>query len=85
MPGKGERSQIATYVVLEQSPSKRPHTGEDKINLIKFPRRVSGSVVVCQQALQQGTQRLIGPKHRNKSTCQNNTEKYNNNGERIHL
>lgn len=61
MPGKGVCSQIVTYVILEQSPSKRPHTGEDKVNLIKFPRRVSGSVAVCQQAFQQGTQSLDWP------------------------
>lgn len=79
MPGKRLCSQIVTDVILEQSPSKCPHTGEDKVNLIKFPRRVSRSVMVCQQAFQQGTQRLIGRKHRNKSTCQNRKEKCSNN------
>ncbi|TNN78184.1 hypothetical protein EYF80_011689 [Liparis tanakae] len=43
-------------MVLEESPSKGPDTGEDKVDLIKFSGRVGRSVVLCQQAVQQGTQ-----------------------------
>lgn len=64
-----------TDMVLEESPSKRPDAGEDKVNLIKFTRRISRSIMVCQQAFQQGTQRLHVRKHKNKSTCQSSTKK----------
>lgn len=47
-------------MILEQGPSKGPDTSEDKVDLIKFPGRVGRSVVLSQQAFQQGTQRLIG-------------------------
>lgn len=59
-----------TDMVLEESPSKGPDAGEDKVNLIKFTRRISRSIMVCQQAFQQGTQCLNVRKHKNKSTCQ---------------
>lgn len=52
-------------MVLEESPSKRPDAGEDKVNLIKFTRRISRSIMVCQQAFQQGTQRLNVHTHKN--------------------
>lgn len=46
-------------MVLEKSPSKSPDAGKDKIDLIKFSGRVNWSVVLYQQAVQQGTQGLI--------------------------
>lgn len=47
-------------MILEQRPSKGPDTSEDKVDLIKFSGRVGRSVVLSQQAFQQGTQSLIG-------------------------
>lgn len=47
-------------MILEQGPSEGPDTSEDKVELIKFSGRVGRSVVLSQQAFQQGTQSLIG-------------------------
>lgn len=47
-------------MILEQGPSEGPNTSEDKVDLIKLSGRVGRSVVLSQQAFQQGTQRLIG-------------------------
>lgn len=46
-------------MILKESPPKSPDTGEDKVDLIKFSRGVWWSVVLCQQAVQQGAQSLI--------------------------
>lgn len=47
-------------MILEQGPSEGPDTSEDKVDLIKLSGGVGRSVVLSQQAFQQGTQRLIG-------------------------
>lgn len=47
-------------MILEQGPSKGPHTGKDEVDLIELSGGVSRSVVFCQQAFQQGTKSLIG-------------------------
>lgn len=47
-------------MILEEGSSKGPHTSEDKVNLVKFSRGVRRSVAICQQAVQQGTQCLVG-------------------------
>lgn len=45
-------------MILEESSSKGPHTGKDKVDLIKFSGRVRRGVLLCQQTVQQGAQRL---------------------------
>lgn len=46
-------------MILEESSAKGPDTGEDKVDFIEFSGRVGWSVVLSQQAIQQGTQCLI--------------------------
>lgn len=50
---------VTTHMILKESPSKSPDAGEDKVDLIKFSGGVSRSVVLRQQAVQQGAQCLI--------------------------
>lgn len=52
------------YMILEESATKSPDTGKDKVDLIEFSRRVGGCVLLSQQTVQQRTQRLI-EQHRN--------------------
>lgn len=45
-------------MILEESPSESPDTGKDEVKFIKFPWRLSRSVVLCQQTVQQGAEHL---------------------------
>lgn len=50
---------ITTDMILKESASEGPDTGEDKVDLIQFSGGVWWSVVLCQQAVQQGAESLI--------------------------
>lgn len=59
-------------MILEESSSKGPDTGKDKVKFIKFSWRVSRSVVLCQQAVQQRAKHLA-----EKNASSNPSAKFN--------